>query len=81
MSRIFAFGMSFLFAYHLQGCQQGSEKNKTIFVSENGNKKFYGTIGADTVYAYTLKNNQTLKAVDNQLRSYTTGIMDTGQNG
>jgi aldose 1-epimerase len=63
MSRMLVFGFSFVFAYLLQGCQQGSEKNKTIIVSENGNKKFYGTIGTDTVYAYTLRNNQGLKAV------------------
>jgi aldose 1-epimerase len=63
MSRMLVFGFSFVFAHLLQGCQQGSEKNKTIIVSENGNKKFYGTIGTDTVYAYTLRNNQGLKAV------------------
>src|SRR5664279_587967 len=63
MSRIFVFGFSYVFALLLQGCQQSPEKNKAIIVSENGNKKFYGTIGKDTVYAYTLKNNQGLKAV------------------
>ncbi|HEY4965337.1 MAG TPA: aldose epimerase family protein [Puia sp.] len=63
MSRIFVFGFSYVFALLLQGCQQLPEKNKAIIVSENGNKKFYGTIGKDTVYAYTLKNNQGLKAV------------------
>ena len=39
------------------------EKNKEIVVPENGNKTFYGTIDKDTVYAYTIKNNQGLKAV------------------
>jgi len=63
MNRMLVFGFSFVFAFLLQGCQQGSEKNKTIIVSENGNKKFYGTIGPDTVYAYTLRNNQGLKAI------------------
>ncbi len=63
MSKMLVFGFSLVFAYLLQGCQQGSEKNKAIIVSENGNKKFYGMIGGDSVYAYTLRNNQALKAV------------------
>jgi aldose 1-epimerase len=45
------------------GCGQATEKNKEIIVQENGSKKYFGTIGTDTVYAYTLKNNHGLKAV------------------
>jgi aldose 1-epimerase len=63
MDRILAFGILFLFVHLMSGCQQTPEKNKPIVVSENGNKKFYGTIGNDTVYAYTLKNNRGIKAV------------------
>jgi aldose 1-epimerase len=45
------------------GCRQPAEKNKEIVVQENGSKKYFGTIGSDTVYAYTLRNNKGLKAV------------------
>jgi aldose 1-epimerase len=45
------------------GCGQATEKNKEFIVQENGSKKYFGTIGTDTVYAYTLKNNHGLKAV------------------
>jgi aldose 1-epimerase len=44
-------------------CQSSTEKNKDIVVLENGSKNYYGTIGSDTVYAYTIKNNKGLKAV------------------
>lgn len=47
----------------LSGCQHAQEKNKEIVVQENGSRKYYGTIDSDTVYAFTLKNNQGLKAV------------------
>jgi aldose 1-epimerase len=44
-------------------CQSAPEKEKEIVVMENGNKVYYGTIGNDSVYAYTLKNKEGLKAV------------------
>jgi aldose 1-epimerase len=47
----------------VSGCQTSSEKNKEIVVQENGSRKYYAMIDHDTVYAYTLKNNQGLKAV------------------
>jgi aldose 1-epimerase len=45
------------------GCQSSPEKNKEIVVRENGTRRYYGTIGDDSVYAFTLKNNRGLKAV------------------
>jgi aldose 1-epimerase len=45
------------------GCHSAPEKNNEIVIQENGNKNYYGTIGRDTVYAYTIKNNKGLKAV------------------
>ena len=44
-------------------CHSAPEKEKEIVVLENGNKVFYGVIGNDSVYAYTLKNKEGLKAV------------------
>src|SRR5450432_13184 len=44
-------------------CQSAPEKNKEIIVRENGNKRFYGTIGNDSVYAYLLQNYHGLKVV------------------
>jgi aldose 1-epimerase len=52
-----------MLAFFLQGCQDVSDKSKSIVVAENGNKVFYGVVGADTVYAYKLKNGKGLKAV------------------
>jgi aldose 1-epimerase len=45
------------------GCQAAPENNKEIVVQENGSKSYYGTIGGDSVYAYTLRNRNDLKAV------------------
>jgi aldose 1-epimerase len=42
---------------------QESEMVKKVTVNENGNKSFYGVIGSDSVYRYTLKNSRGLKAV------------------
>jgi aldose 1-epimerase len=47
----------------VSGCQTSSEKNKEIVVQENGSRRYYAMMDRDTVYAYTLKNNQGLKAV------------------
>jgi aldose 1-epimerase len=44
-------------------CQSAPEKGKEIVVPENGNKVYYGAVGNDSVYAYTLKNREGLKAV------------------
>lgn len=63
MNKRFAIVFSFVLALFFAGCQDTTEKSKSILVAENGNKKFYGTIGTDTVYAYTLRNNRGLKAV------------------
>jgi len=47
----------------LTACQESSEKNKEIVVQENGNRKYFGTIDKDTLYAFTLKNSRGLTAV------------------
>ena len=47
----------------LSSCGQEQEKTKEITVDENGNKSFYGIIGTDSVYSYTLRNKQGMKAV------------------
>ena len=47
----------------LTGCNQSPEKTKEIVVMENGNRKVFGTIGQDSVYAYTLQNVRGMKAV------------------
>ena len=44
-------------------CHTPQIKDKEIVVTENGSRKYYGTIGSDSVYAYTIKNNSGLKAV------------------
>jgi aldose 1-epimerase len=44
-------------------CRQSPENKKEIVVLENGNKAYFGTLGNDSVYQYTLKNNKGLKAV------------------
>jgi aldose 1-epimerase len=63
MNRIVDFlCLSFLICL-LNACRQAPENNKQVVISENGNRKFYGVVGTDSVYAYTLKNNRGLKAV------------------
>jgi aldose 1-epimerase len=52
-----------LFGILFSACQTDTEKNHQIIVQENGNRKYFGIIGNDTVYAYTIKNNKGLKAV------------------
>jgi len=47
----------------IAACNTSKEKDKEIIVTENGSKKYFGTIGSDSVYAYTIKNNKGLKAV------------------
>lgn len=44
-------------------CHTSQIKDKEIVVTENGSRKYYGTIGSDSVYAYTIKNSSGLKAV------------------
>jgi aldose 1-epimerase len=48
---------------HISSCQHNAEKETGIVLVENGNKKYFGAIGSDSVYAYTIKNNSGLKAV------------------
>jgi aldose 1-epimerase len=47
----------------IAACHTSKGKDKEIIVTENGSKKYFGTIGSDSVYAYTIKNNKGLKAV------------------
>jgi aldose 1-epimerase len=47
----------------ISGCGYKPENNKETVVHENGSRSFYGLIDGDSVYAYTLKNKQGLKAV------------------
>jgi aldose 1-epimerase len=63
--KLFQFTVIFLFVIScvLSGCKHASEKNKEIVIQENGSRRYYGTIDNDTVYAFTLKNNQGMKAV------------------
>ena len=64
MNRVtFTFIFFTCFSTPLPACQTDTEQNNHIVVQENGNRKYFGTIGSDTVYAYTLKNNKGLKAV------------------
>jgi aldose 1-epimerase len=44
-------------------CHTSQIKDKEIVVTENGSRKYYGTIGSDSVYAYMIKNSNGLKAV------------------
>jgi aldose 1-epimerase len=44
-------------------CHTSQIKDKEIVVTENGSRKYFGTIGSDSVYAYTIKNSSGLKAV------------------
>jgi aldose 1-epimerase len=47
----------------ITACNTSEVKDKEIIVAENGSKKYFGMIGSDSVYAYTIKNNKGLKAV------------------
>ena len=47
----------------IPACHTPQEKDKEIIVTENGSKKYFGNIGKDSVYAYTIKNRKGLKAV------------------
>jgi aldose 1-epimerase len=58
-----ALSLSLISGSLLLGCGHAPEKNKEIVIMENGNKKTFGIIGKDTVYAYTLQNGKGLKAV------------------
>ncbi|HEY4937334.1 MAG TPA: aldose epimerase family protein, partial [Puia sp.] len=59
----FAAIYSLLICNLISACQQAPDKGREIVVSENGSKKYFGTIGSDSVYAYTIKNSRGLKAV------------------
>jgi aldose 1-epimerase len=56
ISTVLAFGL-------ITACHPAPEKDKEILVAENGSKKYFGMVGSDSVYAYTIKNNRGLKAV------------------
>jgi aldose 1-epimerase len=49
--------------FGVAGCEAPSDKNKVIIVQENGTRTYIGSIGNDSVYAYTIKNSHGLKAV------------------
>jgi aldose 1-epimerase len=55
--------IALLICVQISSCQHSYEKEKGIVLSESGDKKYFGTIGSDSVYAYTIKNNKGLKAV------------------
>ena len=55
--------VALLFGTLVCSCEQGTEKKKEIVVQENGNKTYFGHIGNDSIYAYTLNNTRGLKAV------------------
>jgi len=44
-------------------CHTSQIKDKEIVVTENGSRKYFGTIGSDSVYAYTINNSSGLKVV------------------
>lgn len=44
-------------------CHTSQIKDREIIVTENGSRKYFGSIGSDSVYAYTIKNSSGLKAV------------------
>ncbi len=46
-----------------ESCHSTQEKDRGIIISENGSRKYFGVIGNDTVYAYTITNGKGLKAV------------------
>lgn len=54
---------SLLSGFPISSCQHIADKDKGIVIVENGSKKYFGTIGSDTVYAYTISNNKGIKAV------------------
>ncbi len=49
--------------FSFSACAPEPDKVKEITVVENGSKSFYGIVGTDSVFSYTLKNSQGLKAV------------------
>jgi len=55
--------IAFFIVFQISSCQHAAEKEKTIVLSENGNKKYFGLVGGDSVYAYTIENSTGLKAV------------------
>jgi aldose 1-epimerase len=60
---LFAFTSFLLISLLNSGCHSEPEKNKEIVVLENGSKHFYGVVGNDSVYAYTIRNKEGMKAV------------------
>ena len=64
MKRIWSGIILSLFAWSiLTGCFQATEKKNEIIVRENGKRNFFGTIGSDSVFSYTLRNNHGIKVV------------------
>ncbi len=54
---------SFLACWLLGACHTSQIKDKEIVVTENGSRKYFGMIGSDSVYAYTIKNSSGLKII------------------
>ena len=55
--------LSVLICSLMEACHTSQDKDKEIIVSENGSRKYFGTIGSDSVYAYTIKNSKGVIAV------------------
>ncbi len=64
MKQMLFYFVVFVFSgFQFFACQPAADKNKEIVIPENGNKRYYGTVGSDSVYAYTLRNSRDMKAV------------------
>ena len=63
MNSRFAFGFSFVLALLFRAVSRQRRRANRLSSLRTGIRRFYGTIGKDTVYAYTLRNKQGLKAV------------------
>src|SRR5580704_991446 len=55
--------LSALICSLMEACHTSQDKDKEIIVTENGSRKYFGTIGSDSVYAYTIKNSKGVIAV------------------
>ena len=63
MNKWLAIASTFLLAIVFAGCENTPDNNQTIAVTENGSQKYFGKIGTDTIYAFTISNGRGLKAV------------------
>jgi aldose 1-epimerase len=49
--------------FEISSCRNRTENEKAVVVTQNGKEKYFGIIGSDTVYAYTIINGKGLKVV------------------